>query len=126
MKKHTLFAASAAGVTLACAMPAAAQSIDYGALEELFSEPVTTSATGSPQRAPEAPADMQIISQEDIRRSGAFDLPTIISRVAGPAKRWGVNPDLCFGRIRCLLLDASLRELFGWMTYCPLPWPASA
>ena len=44
MKKHTLFAASAAGVTLACAMPAAAQSIDYGALEELFSEPVTTSA----------------------------------------------------------------------------------
>ena len=83
MKKHTLFAASAAGVTLACAMPAAAQSIDYGALEELFSEPVTTSATGSPQRAPEAPADMQIISQDDIRRSGAFDLPTIISRVAG-------------------------------------------
>ena len=63
MKKHTLLAASAAGVTLACAMPAAAQSIDYGALEGLFNEPVTTSATGSPQRAPEAPADMQIISR---------------------------------------------------------------
>jgi iron complex outermembrane receptor protein len=83
MKKHTLLAASAAGLTFACALPAAAQSIDYGSLEALFNEPVTTSATGSPQRAPEAPADMQIISQDDIRRSGAFDLPTIISRVAG-------------------------------------------
>lgn len=83
MKKQTLLAAGVAGFALSCAMPAAAQSIDYGSLEQLFNEPVTTSATGSPQRAPEAPADMQIISQEDIRRSGAFDLPTIISRVAG-------------------------------------------
>lgn len=83
MKKQTLFAAGAAGLTLACALPASAQSIDYGSLEQLFEEPVTTSATGSPQRSTEAPADMQIISQEDIRRSGAFDLPTIISRIAG-------------------------------------------
>ncbi|HEY8615211.1 TonB-dependent receptor plug domain-containing protein [Phenylobacterium sp.] len=81
MKKF-LFAAGFAGLALA-GLPAAAQSIDYGSLEQLFNEPVTTSATGSPQRAPEAPADMQIISQEDIRRSGATDLPTIISRVAG-------------------------------------------
>lgn len=83
MKKQILFAGATAGLSLACALPASAQSIDYGSLEQLFNEPVTTSATGSPQRAPEAPADMQIISQEDIRRSGAFDLPTIISRVAG-------------------------------------------
>lgn len=81
--KKILFAAGAAGLALAAAMPASAQSIDYGSLEQLFNEPVTTSATGSPQRAPEAPADMQIISQDDIRRSGATDLPTIISRVAG-------------------------------------------
>jgi outer membrane receptor for ferrienterochelin and colicins len=81
MKKHILLAASAA--SLCFALPAAAQSIDYGSLEELFNEPVTTSATGSPQRAPEAPADMQIISQEDIRRSGATDLPSILMRVAG-------------------------------------------
>ncbi|WP_374467788.1 TonB-dependent receptor plug domain-containing protein [Phenylobacterium sp.] len=82
MKKF-LFAAGAAGLALTAALPAAAQSIDYGSLQELFNEPVTTSATGSPQRASEAPADMQIISQDDIRRSGATDLPTIISRVAG-------------------------------------------
>jgi iron complex outermembrane receptor protein len=81
--RKILFAAGVAGLALGAAMPAAAQSIDYGSLEQLFNEPVTTSATGSPQRAPEAPADMQIISQDDIRRSGATDLPTIISRVAG-------------------------------------------
>ena len=81
MKKQILFAASAA--SLGFALPAAAQSIDYGSLQELFNEPVTTSATGSPQRAPEAPADMQIISQDDIRRSGATDLPSILMQVAG-------------------------------------------
>lgn len=83
MQKHILLAGVAAGLTLACALPAAAQSIDYGSLQELFGEPVTTSATGSPQRSTETPADMQIISAEDIRRAGAYDLPTIISRVAG-------------------------------------------
>jgi outer membrane receptor for ferrienterochelin and colicins len=83
MKKHILFAGVAAGLALACALPASAQSIDYGSLEELFNEPVTTSATGSPQRSTEAPADMQIISAEDIRRSGAVDLPTILQQFAG-------------------------------------------
>jgi hypothetical protein len=35
---------------------AAAQTVDYAALEQLFGEPVTTSVTGSPQRASEVPA----------------------------------------------------------------------
>ena len=84
MKKQNLFAGVAAAlVTAAVAAPASAQSIDYGSLESLFGEPVTTSATGSPQRSTEAPVDMTIISASDIKRSGAFDLPTIISRVAG-------------------------------------------
>lgn len=83
MKKSILFAGAAAGLSLAVAMPAAAQSIDYGALQDLFGEAVTTSATGSPQRSTEAPADMQIISADEIRRSGETSLPGILQRVAG-------------------------------------------
>jgi outer membrane receptor for ferrienterochelin and colicins len=83
MNKKHLLAGVAAGLSLAAALPAAAQSVDYGALQEVFNEPVTTSATGSPQRSTEAPADMTIISAEEIRRSGATDIPTILSRVAG-------------------------------------------
>ncbi len=82
MKKILL--AGAAGLVLSAASVAAqAQSIDYGSLEQLFNEPVTTSATGSPQRSTEVPVDMTIISASDIKRSGAQDLPTILSRVAG-------------------------------------------
>jgi len=82
--KTTLFAGASVGlIILASATAASAQSIDYGAMEQLFNEPVTTSATGSPQRATEAPVDMTIISAADIKRSGAGDLPTILSRVAG-------------------------------------------
>ena len=82
--KTTLFAGASVGlILLASASAASAQSIDYGAMEQLFNEPVTTSATGSPQRANEAPADMQIISADDIRRSGETNLPGILQRVAG-------------------------------------------
>ena len=80
MKKSILLAT--AGLVLA-AGSASAQSIDYGSLEAMFNEPVTTSATGSPQRASQAPVDMTIITAEDIRRSGATDIPTILSRSAG-------------------------------------------
>ncbi len=90
MKKF-LFASAAAGLTLTAAA-AHAQSIDYGAMEQLFNEPVTTSATGSPQRATEAPVDMTIISATDIKRSGATDLPTILSRVGGlDVLSWGAS-----------------------------------
>lgn len=82
MKKQFLLAGAAAGLALA-ASSAHAQSIDYGSLQELFGEAVTTSATGSPQRSTEAPADMQIISADEIRRSGEITLPGILQRVAG-------------------------------------------
>jgi outer membrane receptor for ferrienterochelin and colicins len=75
-----------AGAVLACVVVsrgAAAQSIDYGALEELFGEPVTTSVTGSPQRQSEVPADMEIITANEIRRSGAYDLPGVLRHVLG-------------------------------------------
>lgn len=61
----------------------AAQSIDYGALELLFGEPVTTSATGAPVRVSDAPVTMDIITAEDIRRSGATDIPAILRRLSG-------------------------------------------
>jgi outer membrane receptor for ferrienterochelin and colicins len=67
-----------------CAQHAAhAQSIDYGALEQLFQEPVTTSVTGSPQRVADVPANMQIITADEIRRSGAYDLAGVLQNAAG-------------------------------------------
>jgi outer membrane receptor for ferrienterochelin and colicins len=62
---------------------AAAQSVDYGALETLFGEPVTTSVTGKPQRAADAPANVEIVTQDDIRRSGATNIPDVLRFVAG-------------------------------------------
>lgn len=70
----------AALLSAPCAHP---QSLDYAALEELFGEPVTTSVTGSPQRASEVPATMEIITADDIRRSGARDIPGVLRHVAG-------------------------------------------
>ncbi|MGK7867625.1 TonB-dependent receptor plug domain-containing protein [Falsiroseomonas sp. E2-1-a20] len=79
---HTLNrmrAALLAGAALV-PLPVAAQTMDYGALEALFGEPVTASATGKPQRASDAPVSMDIISAEQIRRSGARDIPGVLQR----------------------------------------------
>lgn len=70
------------GAAALCATPASADMVDYAALEALFNEPVTTSATGAPQRTTEAPVNMTIISQEQIRQSGAIDLPGVLERLA--------------------------------------------
>jgi outer membrane receptor for ferrienterochelin and colicins len=60
-----------------------AQSIDYGASEQVFGEPITTSVTGSPQRASDVPATTEIITADEIRRSGARDIPGVLRHVAG-------------------------------------------
>ena len=84
--------AAVAALPLMVAAAAQAQSIDYGSLEQLFGEPVTTSATGSPQRSTEVPVDMTIISADDIKRSGAHDLPTLLGRVPGlDVLNWSSN-----------------------------------
>jgi iron complex outermembrane receptor protein len=62
---------------------AMAQSMDYGSLQDLFGEPVTTSATGKPQRASEAPAAMSIVTADEITKSGARTLPDVLNRVVG-------------------------------------------
>ena len=70
--------------------PVAAQSVDYGSLEQLFKEPVTTSVDGSPQRVSDVPATMEIITAEEIRRSGAKDIPGILRHVGGlDTLEWG-------------------------------------
>jgi outer membrane receptor for ferrienterochelin and colicins len=60
-----------------------AQSLDYRAMEQLFGEPVTASATGKPQRQSDAPVNMEIITQDDIRRSGATSIPDVLQFVQG-------------------------------------------
>jgi outer membrane receptor for ferrienterochelin and colicins len=75
-----------AGVAIAgmlAAQNANAQEIDYGTLSAMLREPVTASATGSPKKASQVPADLQIITADDIRRSGATDIPDILRDYAG-------------------------------------------
>lgn len=74
------------------ACPAHAQSLDHAAFEQLFGEPVTDSATGKPQRASDVPAEMEILTAEDIRRSGADNLPDVLNFVAGlDIRRYGTQ-----------------------------------
>ena len=81
--------ACAAILALSLCGHAHAQSVDYGSLEDLFGEPVTTSVTGSPQRASDVPASMIIVTQDEIRKSGARDLPGVLAHVPGlDVLRW--------------------------------------
>ena len=87
------FRAALIAAAVACAAgsgPVAAQSIDYAGFEALFGEPVTTSATGKPQRISEVPANMEIITADDIRRSGADNIADILQFVTGiNVRRYG-------------------------------------
>jgi outer membrane receptor for ferrienterochelin and colicins len=65
------------------AAPAFAQVLDHTMLEQVFGEPVTSSATGKPQRASDAPVNMEIVTQDDIRRSGAVSIPDALQFVTG-------------------------------------------
>jgi len=60
-----------------------AETMDYGSLQSLYGEPVTTSATGTPQRANDSPANLTIITADEIRQSGSRNIPEILSRVPG-------------------------------------------
>jgi outer membrane receptor for ferrienterochelin and colicins len=82
---------SAAAIVAGSAV-AQAETIDYGSFEQLFGEPITTSVTGTPQRARSVPANMEIVTQQDIERSGARDIPTILSHVLGvDVLQWSNN-----------------------------------
>ncbi|WP_010163722.1 TonB-dependent receptor plug domain-containing protein [Sphingomonas sp. PAMC 26617] len=66
-----------------------AQAVDYQALQATVGEPVTTSVTGTPQRASELPASATIITRDDIARSPARDVPGLLKTLAGvDVNRW--------------------------------------
>ena len=82
-----------AALLLSCLLATAArgQSLDYDKLESLFGEPVTISATGKPERVSDTPATMDIITQDDIKRSGARDLATLLRLLPGMTTYRGYN-----------------------------------
>jgi iron complex outermembrane receptor protein len=87
--RHSVLWAGFAACLLLAPARGSAQSIDYGASEQLFGEPVTTSVTGSPQRASEVPATVEIITADEIRRSGSRDIPNVLRHIAGiDVLRW--------------------------------------
>lgn len=70
--------------------PSVAQTVDYANAEAMFGEPVTVSVTGKPQRASEAPANITILTADDIWRSGATDIPSVLRFVPGlDVRRYG-------------------------------------
>jgi len=80
MKNTLLYSAAALIATSAAAN---AQSIDYQVMGEMFGEPVTTGATGAPQRSTDVPATMIIITQDDIASAPEYDLPGILRHYSG-------------------------------------------
>jgi outer membrane receptor for ferrienterochelin and colicins len=91
-KRRSVALAGSIAAMLMALLPSSihSQSMDYGALEQLFKEPVTTSVTGSPQRVSDVPATMEIITAEEIRRSGAKDIPGVLRHVGGiDTLEWG-------------------------------------
>ena len=68
---------------------ATAQVVDYVALGDAFGEPITTSVTGKPQRASEAPASITIITREQIERGPAASVPDLLKAYTGvDVNRW--------------------------------------
>ena len=117
--------------------PAHAQTMDYGSLEQLFGEPVTTSATGSPQRAAEAPVNMTIITADEIRRSGARDIPGALRHVAGiDIMQWTAADtdisvrgyDQAFAARTLVLIDGRqvYADFYGFVPWSALPIELSA
>ena len=76
---------------LLSAVPAFAQTLDYSTLEQVFHEPVTASAIGKPQRASDAPVNMDIVTQDNIRRSGATSISGVLQFVTGvDVRQYGI------------------------------------
>lgn len=76
-------AALAASFLIFSGHQAHAQNLDYSTFEKLFNEPITSSATGKPQRASELPTDIQVVTAEQIQSSGAQTLPEVLRMVPG-------------------------------------------
>ncbi|MEM6384339.1 MAG: TonB-dependent receptor plug domain-containing protein [Pseudomonadota bacterium] len=79
---HQTYAASLMLSTCLVA-PAQAQLLDYSGFETLFGEPVTMTATGQPVRESDSPVNLDIITAEEIARSGARTIPEVLDRLPG-------------------------------------------
>jgi outer membrane receptor for ferrienterochelin and colicins len=101
--------AAAALVALLATPAASAQTLDYAGFEGLFDEPVTSSATGKPERVSDTPATMDVITAEDIRRSGARDLASLLRALPGIINYRGFNGTESFS-MGALLLNG--REIY--------------
>ncbi|MCB1834688.1 MAG: TonB-dependent receptor plug domain-containing protein, partial [Geminicoccaceae bacterium] len=87
--RHRAFLFLTTAALATSAMQARANTLDLGSLEMLFDQPITTSVTGMPMRQSDVPASIEIITAEDIRRTGALDIPTVLKRYAGiDFKQW--------------------------------------
>ncbi|MDJ0685493.1 MAG: TonB-dependent receptor [Alphaproteobacteria bacterium] len=82
MKKLQFIAVLPAALS-AAVTSAGAQSLDYSTISELFGEPVTTSANGSPQRQSEVALNLEILTAEDIARTGARNIPEALRHIPG-------------------------------------------
>ncbi len=131
MHMKLLTATSIVALSLAAAS-AQAQTVDYGSLETLFGEAVTTSATGSPQKASEAPVDMQIVTADDIRRSGGRNIPEVLAHLSGVnVMQWGNDSydvgirgyDQGFSPRLLVLIDGRqvYADFFGFTPWTALP-----
>ncbi len=104
--------------------------MDYGALEQLFHGPVTTSATGSPQRDSDVPINMSIITANDIRRSGARDIAGVLRHVPGvDVMQWGAdNSDVSIRGYNQAFSSGTLVLVDGRQVYADyygfIPWSA--
>ena len=76
-------AAACAGLLAMAPAPASAQTVDYATFEALLDQPITTSATGLPSTVGDAPADLVILTADDIRRSGATGIAGVLAHVIG-------------------------------------------
>jgi outer membrane receptor for ferrienterochelin and colicins len=84
LKKSKLWAVSAATcVSLLASFQSHAQSIDYVGLADIYKEPITTSANGSPLRKSETPVNMEIITSDQIQKSGVRTIPEILRFLPG-------------------------------------------
>lgn len=81
--KRLAFMMCGAALMTAAGGNAWAQELDYGKYEELFGEAVTMSATGKPERVSDTPVLMDVITAQDIERSAARDIPTLLNRLSG-------------------------------------------
>jgi outer membrane receptor for ferrienterochelin and colicins len=139
VNNRVTFHPALAAIVLVWLLPSAAQaqSIDYGALQQLFGQPITTSVTGSPQRASDVPVTMEIITADDIRRSGSYDIPGVLRHVAGvDVLRWNNDNadvgmrgyDQAFSSRLLVLIDGRqvYADFYGFTPWSALPVELSA